>query len=328
MESDEDDNIVIQDIYDAISYHMKRLISETPIIIKRGYFKIPEKQRGLLERNSSVIMALLFLLIYGLLFYLFSFFGIITQLIIKLLSYAFDISETVIYSNFMIFLGGESLLQQWYHPEEVICEILLAILFMFYSFGIFFFIVIYFVKRISRKDLSYVGFKNPLGDKGGIIFVLLFSCSQIAALSILPSILRTLLSNLEGDFSWLNEMARPALNLDIALRPVYSFIGIDFLIAIFIPLLYILMIAISEEVTFRGIIQTTLVERIGKYKGLLFTSIIFTLGHMQYLNEPTGLFSVFMGSLLYGYLYLRKKNLFSPIILHFLHNFILWSFSI
>jgi membrane protease YdiL (CAAX protease family) len=87
------------------------------------------------------------------------------------------------------------------------------------------------------------------------------------------------------------------------------------------------MYALIEEVTYRGIIQMALIDKIGVFKGLPLTSILFALSHIQYYSAPLGLLPFFLGSILLGYLYLRKRNLSSPVIYHFLHNFILWSFN-
>jgi len=84
-----------------------------------------------------------------------------------------------------------------------------------------------------------------------------------------------------------------------------------------IPLWQVLIIiiigSITEEIFFRGYIQ--------RKTNLLTASFIFSYFHIIYgsITEVTGAF--FLGLIL-GYAYEKRKNLYSPILAHFLYDII------
>lgn len=84
-----------------------------------------------------------------------------------------------------------------------------------------------------------------------------------------------------------------------------------------IPRIFVLtlLIAVSEEMLFRGVIQTTF--------GYLTASIIFALVHVRYLRKPVLLLSVLMISLFIGYMYEVTNNLLVSITTHFVIDFLL-----
>ncbi|WP_051359357.1 CPBP family intramembrane glutamic endopeptidase [Paucisalibacillus globulus] len=76
-----------------------------------------------------------------------------------------------------------------------------------------------------------------------------------------------------------------------------------------------LLIAFSEELLFRGIIQTTF--------GYVTASLIFALFHIRYLKKPVLLISVLFISFLIGYIYEFTGNLLVSITAHFIVDFLL-----
>src|SRR5699024_11596610 len=62
-----------------------------------------------------------------------------------------------------------------------------------------------------------------------------------------------------------------------------------------------LIVAISEEVLFRGVIQTTF--------GYIFASSLFAIIHIRYLKKPILFLLVLFTSFLIGYLFLITENL-------------------
>jgi uncharacterized protein len=76
-----------------------------------------------------------------------------------------------------------------------------------------------------------------------------------------------------------------------------------------------LLIAFSEELLFRGIIQTTF--------GYLTASLIFALFHIRYLKKPVLLISILFISFLIGYIYEITGNLLVTITAHFIVDFLL-----
>src|SRR5690625_5546204 len=76
-----------------------------------------------------------------------------------------------------------------------------------------------------------------------------------------------------------------------------------------------LVIAISEEALFRGVIQTTI--------GFIPASILFALVHIRYLKKPVLFISVLLMSFYIGYLFEITGNLYVTMTVHFIVNFLL-----
>jgi membrane protease YdiL (CAAX protease family) len=85
--------------------------------------------------------------------------------------------------------------------------------------------------------------------------------------------------------------------------------------------------SMPEEGFYRGFIQTTLCKyfkniKLGNPLALLLTSTLFTAAHMYWSPNMQILIFVFLASLLYGGVYLISGKIESPILCHFLLNFI------
>lgn len=76
-----------------------------------------------------------------------------------------------------------------------------------------------------------------------------------------------------------------------------------------------LIVSVSEELLFRGVLQTVF--------GYFIASIFFALVHFRYLKKPVLLISVLFVSFYIGYLYFITNNLLTTIVAHFLVDFIL-----
>lgn len=74
------------------------------------------------------------------------------------------------------------------------------------------------------------------------------------------------------------------------------------------------IIAIVEEVLFRGVIQTSF--------GLIFASFLFALTHIRYLKKWLLLVIVTALSFLLGWIYDLTNNLYTTIFAHFLIDFV------
>ena len=83
------------------------------------------------------------------------------------------------------------------------------------------------------------------------------------------------------------------------------------------PMIFIvaLCVAISEELLFRGVLQTHL--------GLMWTSLIFAIVHYRYLFKLFLFINILTLSFFIGFLYEWTDNLFVTIMSHFLIDFIL-----
>lgn len=76
-----------------------------------------------------------------------------------------------------------------------------------------------------------------------------------------------------------------------------------------------LIVAVSEELLFRGVIHTIF--------GYAIASTIFALVHVRYLKKPVLLISVLLISFYIGYLYELTNNLLVTITAHFIVDFLL-----
>ncbi|MEH7883108.1 CPBP family intramembrane glutamic endopeptidase [Bacillus sp. JJ1609] len=75
------------------------------------------------------------------------------------------------------------------------------------------------------------------------------------------------------------------------------------------------LVATSEEILFRGIIQTN--------AGLMITSIIFAVVHYRYLFNWFLFLNIILLSFLIGYIYMQTDNLLVTIVMHFFIDFLL-----
>ncbi|MGM9987533.1 MAG: CPBP family intramembrane glutamic endopeptidase [Bacillaceae bacterium] len=78
---------------------------------------------------------------------------------------------------------------------------------------------------------------------------------------------------------------------------------------------YTILIAISEELFFRGVLQSQF--------GLIISSIIFALVHIRYLEKVLLFCSVVVVSFLFGIVFEVTESLVVTIVAHFLIDFIL-----
>lgn len=76
-----------------------------------------------------------------------------------------------------------------------------------------------------------------------------------------------------------------------------------------------LLVAFTEEMLFRGVIQTTF--------GYFIASFLFAFVHIRYLKKPVLLISVLFVSFYIGYLFILTENLVVTITAHFSVDFIL-----
>ncbi|MSS78344.1 CPBP family intramembrane metalloprotease [Anaerococcus sp. AGMB00486] len=135
-----------------------------------------------------------------------------------------------------------------------------------------------------------------------------------------------------------NEGKKNYLPFAIAFITIVAF-GIFFLInnfalniAFFILLVDTALTAIAEETIYRGIVLGGLVKKISTISALLCSAVLFSLLHL--LNLLAGLSinevinqmgSTFIMGMFLGALYLESKNIFLPILFHWMWNFIILS---
>lgn len=76
-------------------------------------------------------------------------------------------------------------------------------------------------------------------------------------------------------------------------------------------------VAFKEEFLFRGIMQNLLDARLGAWKAILITSVIFTLWHVGTWEPSLWTFGeIFLASVIIGLLYVRSGSIGAVIVLH------------
>ncbi|MDF4222928.1 type II CAAX endopeptidase family protein [Maribacter sp. M208] len=110
------------------------------------------------------------------------------------------------------------------------------------------------------------------------------------------------------------------VGLWVAEEIIYTEFNFDVLELIYTTLLFIL-VAILEEVLFRGYILKNLMLSFNKYIALIISSIVFAIAHGA--NPNISLFSLtgfFLAGIALGVSYIYTKNLWYPIAFHFSWN--------
>lgn len=154
-------------------------------------------------------------------------------------------------------------------------------------------IVYYFRKFVDNESIMSIGFSFK-GRSRDII------AGLAAAFTILGG--GSLLLNLLGYINFLN------IQIDGKSLALYFVIFI--------------MVAISEEVLFRGYILNNLLSVMNKYLALLISAAIFALLHILNFDLTFIAFiNLILAGLLLGATYIYTKNLWFPISLHLFWNF-------
>jgi membrane protease YdiL (CAAX protease family) len=99
-----------------------------------------------------------------------------------------------------------------------------------------------------------------------------------------------------------------------------SFVAIELSIS---SVLQFLVFAIGEEIAWRAFFQKQLSKVLPIIPVLLFSSLLFTLGHFKVGNATVvayGLFFTFINSCLYGVVFHKTKNAWVSTISHFISN--------
>jgi len=258
--------------------------------------------------KPHLILTIIFSLVLVGLQGFFVYWGLFTRLFAWIISFLFRIRLDCIERQMELLLNGR--------VQSSECT-LTATFLLCYPVIIFIPAAIYYAKAVLKKNLSFLGFRNPLKDKMGILLAILLGFSYLA-----------------GYFA-----ANPPIGIDENrakilmslpdkrgfIRPIYYLNTRDFLFSISVPFLFILFNASIEETIFRGLIQSVAAETQGIFS-IFISSFFFAIAHFRHWGEPEIICSIFIASsILYGYLYFRKQNIFPSIILHTLHNFALWS---
>lgn len=107
-------------------------------------------------------------------------------------------------------------------------------------------------------------------------------------------------------------------------NPKPNSIGPDLLQNIvYVAIFVIIFVGLTEELLFRGIIQTHMTGFLTKGQSIYLTSIIFSLFQIGWSN-PLEILFTFLASSAFGYLMMKTDSLISPVLAHGLGNLTLY----
>lgn len=94
-------------------------------------------------------------------------------------------------------------------------------------------------------------------------------------------------------------------------------------ISLAIYLITFMLVAFNEEILFRGYILSNLMRKLNRFWALTISSILFGLMHSINPNvQVIPIINIILAGYLLGAAYIYTRNLWYPIILHFLWNFV------
>lgn len=224
---------------------------------------------------------------------------VISQLFVGvLIGFLYGITYGTIYA--LKHSGGDLSALQNVIENSIKTSNLLNVLMSIFGHVVFVLFILYLKKKtkIKLNDIININKINSLL----ITLIILFSTSYMFVSSELENIFSSFWGRIILFTDDLIKMSRmPGLH--------------GFLIAI---VFICILPAIIEEIFFRGLIQNGLSKKYGDIKALVIASIMFALIHLN----PSTIFSIFLLSLMLGFVYIKTMNLIYPIALHFMNNII------
>jgi len=170
------------------------------------------------------------------------------------------------------------------------------------------------VKLSNKKPLKYLKLKGRKKQVEKMIFAALLFITSYAISSFLAQynkgmVLPEWLSEVESVMRSMEDSAIELTNLLLSGKTIGSLIINLIVVAGFA--------AVSEELFFRGALQQFIQEKFkSNHWPVWITALVFSLVHFQFYGFLPRLF---LGALL-GYLFLCTRNLWAPILFHFLNN--------
>lgn len=162
-------------------------------------------------------------------------------------------------------------------------------------------------------DILFVFLIIKLVDRPNYNLRETFKINKIRKLAILPLLIIGVgLSFFEGEVAAVLQhlIGWPPENWFILEKPSHLLLQLSFAIGICITS------PVWEELLFRGLIQSSIGRRYGIRSAIIFSSLLFSLGHVI----PAMVFPLFLGSLVAGWTVYRTKSIFSGIMIHFIGN--------
>ena len=108
-----------------------------------------------------------------------------------------------------------------------------------------------------------------------------------------------------------------------------SFTILNPISVIFKPLILLILLALMEEIIFRGIIYRITEQSLGTWLALIISALLFGIGHIMNSHvDLLGIFSVALAGVFLGVLYTMRSRLWLPFALHVGWNFFQYFFGL
>ena len=183
--------------------------------------------------------------------------------------------------------------------------------------SVFIFIIppIFFTFLEGSGTLKRIGFINNF-NRQIILLVLCMICLFQPFISYTIQLNTDLIMQLPESFHSIKNYI--IIMEEQAIKVTQAFLEMETLSDLIFNLFLIALLpAIGEEMLFRGVIQQRLKNIIGSpHISILITSFLFSLIHMQFF----GFIPRFLLGALLGYLFYYSRNLWMPVIAHFMNN--------
>ncbi len=117
------------------------------------------------------------------------------------------------------------------------------------------------------------------------------------------------------------------LSLNVVMDPILSLfpdVAVPVGRGIYMILAIVVLAPIFEELICRGIVLEAVRRKHGAWMGCLASALVFGFMHIQ----PQLVINAFACGLILGYIYLRTRSIFAPIILHSINNLLAYIFII
>ena len=183
------------------------------------------------------------------------------------------------------------------------------------SFGISFLCLFTYLVSLGKKKLCTIWYKdtppprNILKDIKQGLLAWLISLPVISFFGTLTAFIVYLIFDYEGGEQTVVTLLR-------------EYQGITWK-AIFMTFSVMVLVPISEEILFRGLLQNWFLKHVRSSWAIILTSLIFVSLHLngkQGLANIAVFVSLFVISLFLGFIYEKRRSLWSPIVLHVTFN--------
>jgi uncharacterized protein len=155
-----------------------------------------------------------------------------------------------------------------------------------------------------RKSLPEIGLRRPVISKRMIGYVLMFFVFMYAS---------SILTNMVGSWMGINTDSYREQSIS---QELHGALKGGWWLAL-LPMIATSIIApVGEELLFRGVLQSTLTAKYGKWIGLFGSAFLFALIHA----DPVLFLPIFLIGLLFAALYRITGSIWAPIWLHVLNN--------